>query len=171
MNSNRLENRGFTLVELLVIVSIIGLLSTLAITSLDNSRRKARDAKRKMDLKEISTAFELYYDKNNTYRIPGTGWSGDGYGWFNYQDGAAYTLSIARGLENAECIGKAPRDPSITTDNERPQYMVYRCGNGVYFYAQLELPSAEDLQTYTLSKALGCQNLDTYGMNYAFGHK
>lgn len=60
---------GFTLIELLVVVSIIALLSSIAVASLNQTRSKARDAKRVSDLKTLSTAIELYYDTNNVYPV------------------------------------------------------------------------------------------------------
>ncbi|MBU4512627.1 type II secretion system GspH family protein [Patescibacteria group bacterium] len=65
---------GFTLVELLVVISIIGLLSTLAIVALNNARAKARDAKRKADLRQIQKAFDLYYDKYDRFPPEGLCW-------------------------------------------------------------------------------------------------
>lgn len=64
-----IKKKGFTLIELLVVISIIGLLSTFALISLDNSRKKARDSKRKADLKQIQTALEVYYDKYGQYPL------------------------------------------------------------------------------------------------------
>jgi general secretion pathway protein G len=58
---------GFTLIELLVVISIIGLLSTMAVYSFNNTRVKARDAKRMSDLKQIQKALELYFDDFGTY--------------------------------------------------------------------------------------------------------
>ncbi len=63
------KNKGFTLIELLVVIAIIGLLSTLAVVSLNNARIKARDARRQSDLKQIATAMELYYSNNNRYPV------------------------------------------------------------------------------------------------------
>ncbi len=62
-----LKSQGFTLIELLVVIAIIGLLANLAIASLNNARKKARDAKRIADIRQIRTALELYYDKHNTW--------------------------------------------------------------------------------------------------------
>ncbi|MCX6796669.1 MAG: four helix bundle protein [Candidatus Falkowbacteria bacterium] len=61
------NKKGFTLIELLVVIAIIGLLSTLAVVSLNSARIKDRDARRQSDLKQISTAMELYYSQNNAY--------------------------------------------------------------------------------------------------------
>ncbi len=68
MKLNRHET-GFTLIELLVVIAIIGLLSTLAVVSLNNARQKSRDAKRVADIKQTQTALELYYADKNGYPI------------------------------------------------------------------------------------------------------
>lgn len=60
-------NQGFTLVELLVVISIIGLLSSFAIVSLNTARIKARDALRKGDMAQLRTALNLYYDDYLSY--------------------------------------------------------------------------------------------------------
>ena len=66
------NKKGFTLIELLVVIAIIGLLSTLAVVALNGAREKARDAKRKSDLKQISTAMEMYMANNGDYPVTGT---------------------------------------------------------------------------------------------------
>jgi prepilin-type N-terminal cleavage/methylation domain-containing protein len=62
-----LTKKGFTLVELLVVISIIGLLSTIAIVSLGSARAKSRDTKRIADMKQFSTALEQYYSDQGGY--------------------------------------------------------------------------------------------------------
>jgi type II secretion system protein G len=61
------KQKGFTLVELLVVISIIGLLASIVLVALNGARSKARDAKRIADLSQISKALELYYNANNAY--------------------------------------------------------------------------------------------------------
>ena len=70
-NKNKL---AFTLVEMLVVIAVIGILTTLAVVAVQNSRESTRNAKRVADIKQIQNALELYYNDNNAYPntlIPG----------------------------------------------------------------------------------------------------
>src|SRR3990172_7752639 len=53
-------NKGFTLLEILVVISIIGMLAALSLPNFMSTRARARDAQRKSDLKQIQKALELY---------------------------------------------------------------------------------------------------------------
>jgi len=57
--------RGFTLIELIVVIAIIGLLTGMMAINLNQARERARDVRRKNDLKAIQKALELY--KNDQY--------------------------------------------------------------------------------------------------------
>lgn len=61
------NKQGFTLIELLVVIAIIGLLANMVVVSLNNARKKSRDAKRASDVKQIQTALELYFADNDGY--------------------------------------------------------------------------------------------------------
>jgi general secretion pathway protein G len=58
---------GFTLIEMLVVISIIGILATLVAANLNSARSRARDAERKSDLKNIETALRIYYNDKGSY--------------------------------------------------------------------------------------------------------
>lgn len=65
-----MKRKGFTLIELLVVIAIIGLLSTLAVVSLNSARGKARDAKRVSDVKQLSMIIEMEnIDSSDGYNI------------------------------------------------------------------------------------------------------
>jgi prepilin-type N-terminal cleavage/methylation domain-containing protein len=68
---------GFTLTELLVVMTIIGLLSSIATVSYSSSKMKGRDARRLGDLTALRTALELYAIDNGGYPVTG-GNAGDG---------------------------------------------------------------------------------------------
>lgn len=64
--------KGFTLVELLIVIAIIGILSATVLVSLNQTRVKARDALRQSDLKQVRTALEIYYFENGEYPAHGS---------------------------------------------------------------------------------------------------
>ena len=60
MPSNRLSRNGFSLVELMVVLFIIGLLATVVLINVLPSQDKARVVKAKTDIATLSQALELY---------------------------------------------------------------------------------------------------------------
>jgi len=60
------NKRGFTLFELLISISIIGIMTALAIVSFSSAQKKARNSRRIQDMNAISKAAELYYGANNS---------------------------------------------------------------------------------------------------------
>jgi len=61
------SKKAFTLVELLVVISIISLLTSIVLASLNDARAKARDVRRLTDMKAIQTALELRFSDTNSY--------------------------------------------------------------------------------------------------------
>ena len=61
------KQKGFTLLELLVVIGIIGLLASILVINLTSARRRARDTKRVADVRNLQTANEDYYGKNGKY--------------------------------------------------------------------------------------------------------
>jgi prepilin-type N-terminal cleavage/methylation domain-containing protein len=96
--------KGFTLIELMVAVSIIVILSSVIAISATTSNQQGRDAKRQSDLRSLQAAVELYKQRNGRYPagcVPASaaanGWSG--------QQGTDYACA---GGSNEYIVGLAP---------------------------------------------------------------
>jgi len=59
------NRRGFTLIELMVVVVIIGILAAIAVPQITGQSDRAREKRAKSDLMTIGTAIEMYYTENN----------------------------------------------------------------------------------------------------------
>jgi type II secretion system protein G len=61
------KESGFTLLELLIVIVIIGILALLIIPNITSAPKKARDTQRKTDLRAIQKGLEEYFVSNNVY--------------------------------------------------------------------------------------------------------
>lgn len=59
--------KGFTLVELMVVITVIAILMTIAVVSFTRIQKQARDTKRKSDLRTLATALQAYFTENMSY--------------------------------------------------------------------------------------------------------
>jgi len=66
---NLKNTKAFTLIELLMVVAIISLLSSVIFSSLKDARAKSRDAKRKMEIHQIELGLEQYILVNGKYPV------------------------------------------------------------------------------------------------------
>jgi len=61
------NQKGFSLIELIIVIAIIGIIATLTIAFMSGARQKGRDARRDRDTHEIRTALGLYATDNGRY--------------------------------------------------------------------------------------------------------
>ena len=66
-NLHKKTNHGFTLLELLLVVSIIAVLAAIAIPQFSTYRRKAYDSAAQADIKSFKTGLESYYFENKFF--------------------------------------------------------------------------------------------------------
>lgn len=129
----KMNTKGFTLIELIVVIAIIGLLSTLAVVALGSARTKARDSRRLSDLKQLQTALELYYTDVNSYpAVPGA------------------AASVVLGSTNAACLNStgfhasgaaacpSPYMGQVPADPQTGSYVYKSTGNSYTVDAVLE---------------------------------
>lgn len=68
--------KAFTLIEMLIVITIIALLASLILVGMGGARAKARDSRRIADLHSIQNALELYYAKFYFYPQTQSDWKG-----------------------------------------------------------------------------------------------
>jgi prepilin-type N-terminal cleavage/methylation domain-containing protein len=64
---NMKNNKGFTLVELLVVIAVIALIGVFAAVAVNSARSKQRDATRLSSVRQVQSALEDYFNENNSY--------------------------------------------------------------------------------------------------------
>jgi len=61
------KNKGFTLIEMLIVITIIAILASLILVGMGGARAKTRDSRRIADLHNVMNALELYYARYSYY--------------------------------------------------------------------------------------------------------
>ena len=61
------KQQGFTIVELLIVIVVIGILAALVITTFTGIQKKARDTERQTDVQALHGQLEAYYAQNGRY--------------------------------------------------------------------------------------------------------
>ena len=67
MKSLRNRSAGFTIIELLIVIVVIGILAGLVLNAFGNIQERARDTERQNDINTMHTQLELYYTENSAY--------------------------------------------------------------------------------------------------------
>ena len=118
------KRSGFTLIEMLIVVVVIGILAAIAIPKFQNTKGKANSASLRSDLRNLATAEESYYYDNGTYTasisamnlsltsgVAVTFGVANGVGW-----SAVVTHPLAYPIQCAMFMGSVPPMPPATTE-------------------------------------------------------
>lgn len=137
---------GFTLIELMVVIVILGILTLIGINAFMSSQLKARDSRRKSDFGAISRALEMYYNDKSAYPAHDPGGSGNimgcGTSAINACTWGSNTMQFKDETKGTLYMAKLPGDPVA---GQRYMYQRYGTGSGYYLYARLENTQDADI--------------------------
>ncbi len=127
--------KGFTLVELLIVITIIGVLAVALVPRIIGVPSKGRDAARMADLQQVATGLELYSDSTGTYPASGTA------SCITKADGSG----VANDLLTAGVLSTVPDDPSNSTTGSSPCYSIrtWNSAKNFLIFATVENPAAK----------------------------
>lgn len=123
------------MVEIMVAVTIIGILAAVSLANFQDARASARDAQRKSDLKTVQAALELYKQKYGRYpegcNAPGN-WSGQANGGYACAGGdPRYIMGDpTAGRPFSEFLVNLPVDPKLNGTNSGYVYTINQADSG-----------------------------------------
>ncbi len=108
----KLQQKGFTIIELLIVIVVIGILATITAVALGGANARARDAKRESDVKSLQTAIEAYYTIEGSSNYPSEADMND----------AAFRTANFQGLDESVYEDPNAADGTLATTPTADQY-------------------------------------------------
>ncbi|MEO5949782.1 MAG: prepilin-type N-terminal cleavage/methylation domain-containing protein [Candidatus Saccharimonas sp.] len=170
MALSKFGNRGFTIVELLIVIVVIAILAAITSVSFSGIQQRGRDARRMADLNNISKALQPWsIETGQDFSAFPVGVSSiRGNGWYkvNYS-----TVSAKDYIVNLGYIPDSVNDPTDTYGTPAFAYMIVQCIAGDD-NTRILLANMETAQSQTVAQQLSgttcTSNLyPSYGMDYA----
>jgi general secretion pathway protein G len=144
------KQTGFTIVELLIVIVVIGILATITIVAYNGIQQRGRDARRLSDIKSVEQALQLYYADNGSYPATPT------------LDDALTDSACALGTKSANWVpGLAPKylpqlPQSFGSRKADPLTACYQyASDGTYYVLSAWQAIESGAQTSTLYRRLG----------------
>lgn len=187
---------GFSIVELLIAISIIAILASIVLVVYPGYQQRTRDTQRKNDLQQIASALNAYVLQKDNYIQTGSGCGlgGNGNGWLSAgpsDTGAgSYPRAITACLQDAKVLGSGTfMDPYSCTwasggkcgtisSTPAQAYMKATCTKGgstvTYVFAHIESDARQDATIDALCDSGSVTGFTSatqkwgtlYGMNY-----
>lgn len=147
----RQHQKGFTIVELLIVIVVIGILAAITIVAYNGLQARSRDSIRKADLASINKAIRLFYAENGNYPMAS--------GWCTQMSNPSYAASFK--TEMAPYISNIPSDPAYGITNQ--DYFYRNINDQSYeLYAELEQSDENSYTSGSCSSIGGVLNLYDY---------
>jgi prepilin-type N-terminal cleavage/methylation domain-containing protein len=146
------KEKGFTLIEILIVVAIIAILASIVIVGVGPAQQSGRDARRVADLQDIRNGLQLFYDKCGFY--PGTAapTCTDGSAGATWTGSSGSFQSALEGAGIGINVGNVPQDPST---NRTYGYAPSSDNTSYVIGAVLENPTNAVFTNYTAPTNIG----------------
>jgi prepilin-type N-terminal cleavage/methylation domain-containing protein len=121
------QERGFTILEIIVVLAIIGVLAAVVLNGIAESRAQAQDVKRQSDLQQLQLAIRLYQEQNSgAPPLPGCGRGATSSPWASQGTGNGgvceeYIMDLAPAF-----IAQLPQDTNMQTVSSETYGYGYR---------------------------------------------
>ena len=167
-----MKTKGFTIVELLIVIVVIAILAAITIVSYTGIQKQARDSKRVDDVSKIVQAFQLWSAENSgTFDSMAAGSGGAEIGWFD----TVYSgyPSIKAFLVSGGYLSDGTTDPIDSKVNGPAYaYMVAQCdttSNTRVILARLENPPSQSV-SQQIGKTCTASSFTSYTGFYAMNY-
>jgi prepilin-type N-terminal cleavage/methylation domain-containing protein len=129
----RARHNGFTIIELLIVIVVIGILASILFVSYSGAQAKSRDSRRITDAKAIEAALESYRSANSDYPSSSTATQVGGASTGSWEtSGAAQPGTFISSLKNYGLPDGTPIDPtnsSLTITGYTYMYQLFPAGS------------------------------------------
>lgn len=159
------NKKGFTLIEAIVVMSIIALLSSVIFSVLTSTKKRARDSQRMQNARQIALALEQYEQSNNSYKVIGSGYLGEGGGYITKgSESSGYTVSILSALKAAGYVSSQNlKDPVFGTDN----YYLGICASTSAYNVFIKLES-DDITSASSTIDGACGGVEAQALGFTY---
>jgi prepilin-type N-terminal cleavage/methylation domain-containing protein len=156
------KRTGFTIVELLIVIVVIGILAAITIVAYNGVQSRAKQAKMQSDISNVQKLVEAYYAINGTYPITATALNID---WGT--NTARSDANCSYGTQDADWVpgldSTLPQSTSSTGVDDTPGCYMY-VSDGTYYvisaWNMLDGP-----QDSTMYRRLGMRETDSWPNN------
>lgn len=141
------RTRAFTLIEVLIVISIISIIISIATVSYSEIQKRARDGRRKSDIAKISVLLQRYYQDNGRYP-PGNSGGSTVTSSQSYQVQTPWITGLDRYSD------EVPRDPINISTGASPGgyfYLYETWNNGQSYHLMINLENNNDSNRRALS--------------------